>query len=117
MRKDSFYGLLSVVRGEANQNLNILLIVFNMWSICDAERHFSFCGRCCASDSGTGVAAHLVICLPANLIFIIKIMFIMFRNEVLGSEISLLWADSANVLFITGATGLKVRTSSSGNFS
>lgn len=77
MRKHGFYVLLSVVRGEANRNLNILLIVFkddfNIWSICDAERRFSLCGRRCASHSGTEVAAHLVICLPANLIFIINV--------------------------------------------
>lgn len=77
MRKHGFYVLLSVVRGEANQNLNILLIVFkdnfNIWSVCDAERRFSCCGECCASDSGTGVAANLAICLPANLIFIINV--------------------------------------------
>lgn len=77
MRKHGFYVLLSVVRGEANQNLNILLIVFkddfNIWSTCDADRRFSFCGSCCASHSGTGGAAHLVICLPASLIFTINV--------------------------------------------
>lgn len=109
------YSALSTVEVEDNPNLNILLIVFEeffntvirlwhwkifllLWRVLCFKIRCSYSWKPC----------NLLACKP----------HLYHRcSEVLSfwSEITLLWTYFARVLFITGATGLKVKVSSSGN--